>query len=139
MNPPLIVSFVEDGWRSARVLSLALVQQEGCRVTHYIKGRVDPSVLRIIVPYPEMQLVPVERLWFKVARRLVLVWGLARKRIALLLVDNERTFRQMFPLAQRWGVPVVLAEERWQQLFYRWNGAPLDMPAVLQHVRGQSA
>lgn len=138
-RPPLVMSFVEDGWRSARVLSLALVQQGGYRVTHLIRGRVDPAVLRMITPCPGMRLVPIERVWFKVVRWLALVWALARRRAALLLVDSERTFCYVQPFARRWGVPVVLAEERFQQLLYRWDGQPLDASDVLRRLRERPA
>ena len=134
-RPRYVLSFVEDGWRSARVLSIALVQEARVCVVHFIKGRVDPAVLRMVTPYPGMRIVPIERLWFKVVRWLTLIAGLASRRVALILVDNDRTWRFVQPAARRWGVPVVLADERYQQLLYQWNGESIEASAVVQHLR----
>ena len=136
MKRPAIVSFVEDGWRSARAFTIDVVRaHENVEVVHYIRERVDPEVLRMITPYPRTRLVPIARPWFKIARWSLLLWGGITRRWRLVIVDNERAREALARRAARRHLPVLEAEERYQQLVYRWNDEAMDLAGALKKTR----
>jgi|GEM_PF-6683257 len=129
------LSFVEEGWRAARTLSIVLVRELQFDVTHYVKGHVDSTVLQMITPYPYLRIIAVRRNWFKMVRLVVLVWGLLRRHWRLVIVDNAKTYRLVKRFANLWGIAVIEARERHQQLLYHINGKALDVPTLVQGLR----
>ena len=134
-RPRVVLSFVEDGWQSARMLSIALVRELGLETRHYIKGRVDPCVLEMVTPYAGMRLISIPRRWFPMVCWWLLVWGCLRRRWCLIVVDRQRTHRWAQRVAQRWPTPVIEAAEQFQRLVYRWNHEWLELPAVIQRLQ----
>ena len=135
----LVLSLVEDGWQSARMLSIALVSQLGLETRHYIKGRVDPAVLEMITPYAGIHLVSIPRRWFPVVCWWLLLWGCLRHRWRLIVVDRQRTHRWAQWVAQRWPLPIIEATEQFQRLAYQWNHESLELPAVIRRLQEPSS
>ena len=133
MSRTHIISLVERGWQSARVLSIALVTQTECHVTHYLKGRVAPEALAMITPYQRMRIHSIPRWAFRLAAGGVLLGGALRGTLRLVVVDHVRTRQQVRWFLRWWGIPVIEAEIV-QQLRYRWDGEHCDVHEVLQRV-----
>lgn len=130
-----VLNVVEDGWGSARELTQALARELPLEVTHLIRGRVAPDVLRMITPRDGMHLMSVPRPLFAVVSRLLLRWGLLAHSWQLVVVDNERTLRAIGSVAQRRGVPIIEARETARQLAYGWGAETLDAAAVARRAR----
>ena len=135
MKRRAVLSLVEDGWWSARALSLALVQDLPVDVHHYVRGRLEPAVRRMIVPYAGVPLTAIERTWFKLARWWLVRVGLAARRWGLIIVDNDRTLAWARRAAARWSVPVVIAREQYRTLSYQWDEQALDAEQVVARLR----
>lgn len=130
----MLLSLVEDGWRSARVLSLAAAQRGQHPVLHLVKGEVAPDVLRMITPYPGTRIQPIARRWFRVVSWCMVLLGLVRQRWHAIVVDNHRTYAWVQTLARWQGVPVVLACEAFHELTYEWESASLSLEAALRRL-----
>lgn len=131
---PVVLSFVEDGWESARMLAIGGVEQCGWRVRHLIKGTVAPEVLAMVTPYPGMSLVSIPRAWFRVVVGCVLLCRLMARRLSFVIVDNPRTRGWVSWCARRWQVPVVEAQERFRQLRYLCGQQVVDRETALRHL-----
>ncbi len=107
---PMILSFVERGWRGARELSLELLEH-GVAVTHVVKGRLDPDVRGLIPPRPNVRLVSVERRWFLLLASSLLLQGALSRRLRSVLVDNERSLRRWGPWVRLLGKRIAMIEE----------------------------
>lgn len=101
---------VERGWRGARECSLAL-DVRGVHVTHLIKGALEPEVLAMIRPRPHIRVVAVPRWWFRAWLWGLLIVGSVRGRWAAVLVDHERTGREIAWWCRRWGVGLARIHE----------------------------
>jgi len=134
MSTPVALSFVERGWQSARMLSIALVTERQFRVTHYLKGTVAPEVLAMITPYPGMRIVPVARQLFCVVTLAVLLATLVRRQLRLVIVDHPRTSARARLFLQPWRIPLVEAAEETQRLCYRWNGRQYALADLVEQV-----
>lgn len=104
------LSLVERGWQAARQQSLDLAA-DGVRVVHVTKGRLGRGVRTLIAPQPGVRVVDVPyRLFWPVAWGLALVLRL-RRRLAGVLVDNERSLRRVTRWLQARGLDVRLVRE----------------------------
>ena len=134
-RPRIVLSFVEDGWQSARTLSVALVRELGLDVRHVLKGAVATDVTAMITPYPGMRIIPVPRARFWVVARALLIAGCLRQRVRAVVVDNPRARHWAGRIVRPWRVPVIEAGEQFQQLVYRWNDESLDGASLLGRFR----
>lgn len=104
------LSLVERGWRGARECSLAL-NARGIDVTHLVKGVLEPEVLAMIRPYPYIRLVAVSPGWFRPCAWRALVAGTLLGRWAAVLVDHERTGREIAWWCRLFGLRVASIRE----------------------------
>ena len=124
-----VLSGVERGWRGARECSLEL-QQHGIAVTHVIKGKLPRDLRGLITPYPLIRLVDVPRALFRPCLWIALVAGAARGQLRWLLLDHERTLREVSGWCRAFRITPVLVEE--ETVGYRLlrDGAPASAAAV---------
>ena len=99
----MILSLVERGWQAARECSLA-AQRDGVRITHVIKGRVDPAVCGLHPSAPGVRMVGVARWWFWPWIWLHAVAWRGPGRPCAVLVDNERAQRRV----RAWRLPEAM-------------------------------
>lgn len=130
---PRVISLVEDGWESARALSLAIAREPGWPVCHYVKGRVPREVLGLIALQPGERIVPVARSWFRSVLACVLARAALSPKALILVVDNDRTHRW----ASSWSgrARIVCARERLRRLTYEYGGKPFSAEALVQQWR----
>ena len=103
-----VLSLVERGWSGARQCSLALSRAGiGITVTHLIKGTVEPSVLRLIEPQPGIRVFSVPRFWFRPATWSLLGWRRLAGGLRWVLVDHERTTREIGGWCRWVGVTLI--------------------------------
>ena len=89
-----VLSGVERGWRGARELSLEL-SARAIPVTHLIKGHLTRELRAMIQSYPAIQIVSVPRPLFRVWLWGILLRQTATGRLRWLLIDHERTLREV--------------------------------------------
>jgi len=101
-----VLSLVERGWRGARECSLAL-SQRGIPVTHLVKGWVGREVRSMIHPHPLIRVIDVPRRLFRVRLGMILLGDLLARHIRWVLIDNDRTLRQLRWWCRLFGVTLV--------------------------------
>ena len=89
-----VLSVVERGWRGARTCSIVL-SAAGVPVTHVIKGYVNRDLRAMIQPYRRMHLISVPRPVFRLGLWCALIVGTVTRRLRWVLVDHERTLREI--------------------------------------------
>ena len=89
-----VLSLVERGWQGARECSLVL-SQRGIAVTHLIKGSLGRDLRAMIQPIPHVRIVDVPRYGFRLAMWWHLLVGSVRGTTRWVLVDHERTLREV--------------------------------------------
>jgi len=105
-----VLSVVERGWRGARECSITL-SARAVPVTHLIKGSLKADLRAMIRPYPGVQLVSVPRAAFRAWLWGLLVWGTVRGRLKWVLVDHERTLREVAWWCRVCGLTPVFIQE----------------------------
>ena len=124
-----VLSVVERGWRGARECSLTL-DAMAIPVTHLIKGYLTAELRAMIHPYPLIRIVSVPRPLFRVG----LWWALARqtltRRLRWVLVDHERTLREISWWCRLWGVALVTIHERDDGYELLVGGQPRSLASV---------
>ena len=135
-----VLSVVERGWRGARECSLVL-QRHGIKVTHVIKGRLSPDLQRVIVPYPLIRLIVVPRVLFRPCLWAALIAASVRGRLGWLILDHERTLREVSGWCRAFGITPVLIEERASDYRLLRDGSAAAVASVfgLPDRRGESA
>lgn len=105
-----VLCLVERGWRGARECSLAL-NARAIPVTYVIKGYVTPALRAMIRPYPAIRLLSAPRALFRCWVWWALGWGAMTRRLRCVLVDHERTLREISWWCRLWRVtPVTIRE-----------------------------
>ncbi len=130
---PRVISFVEDGWESARMLSLAVARELGWPVDHYIKGGVAPDVVALMSPQDGVRIRPLARPWFRGA-----AWGLlARAALSrhptFIVVDNERMRHRARSVTR--NARVIFAREQFRHLTYEYDGVSFTREALIERFR----
>ncbi len=105
-----VLSLVERGWRGARTCSL-LLSHQAIPVTHLIKGAVSPEVLAMIEPHPALSMLSVRRGLFRLTAWGLLVVKTFTGRLRWLLIDQERTLKELAWWCRVWGLTPVLIRE----------------------------
>ena len=109
----MVLSIVERGWRGARECSLAL-HRLAIPVTHLIKGYIGGPVRAMIQTTPLTTIVSVPRALFRVWLWGMLMWQTATGRLRWVLLDHERTLREISWWCRRFGVVPVMLQEHAQ-------------------------
>lgn len=125
------LSIVERGWRGARECSLWL-NERAIPVLHLIKGSLSAQVQAMIQPYPHIHLCSVPRLIFR-----VWMWGaICREtlagRLRWVLIDHERTFRELAWWCRIFRVTLVLIRETDAGHRLEVAGTPREPAAVFR-------
>ena len=89
-----VLSVVERGWFGARQCSLAL-DAMAIPVTHLIKGYLAPEIRAMIRTYPHIHIVSVPRLLFRAWLWTIMLWQTATGRLRWILIDHERTLKEV--------------------------------------------
>ncbi len=105
-----VLSVVERGWRGARECSITL-SARAVPVTHLIKGYLKADLRAMIRSYQGVQLVSVPRAAFRVWLWGLLVWGTMVGRLKWVLVDHERTLREVAWWCRVFGATPVFIQE----------------------------
>jgi hypothetical protein len=130
-----VLSVVERGWRGVRECSIALSAQ-AVPVTHLIKGRLGADVRAMIRPYPGVRLVSVPRIAFRAWLWGLLAWGTIWGRLRWVLVDHERTLREVAWWCRVCGVTPVFIQETDQGYdLRRSDGERLSLQALIGGTR----
>lgn len=95
-QPSLALSVVERGWQEAREWSLAAAAARW-RVVHLNRGWLSADVRALIVPQSGVRLWGAPRRLFRPVLWILLAWWGLCGRLALVVVDNERTFQRLAP------------------------------------------
>ena len=135
-TPPItrtgaVLSLVEDGWRGARVCSLALSQRR-IPVTHLIKGRLPADVQRMIRPYPHVRMVSAPRSLFPLRAWTMLILGAALGRIRALLVDRPRTLRTLSPWCRIFRVTPLFIRDTPHGFDLEHEGRPVAFDEIFR-------
>ena len=104
------LSVVEQGWRGARECSLIL-RTRGIAVTHLVKGSLSAEVLAMIHPDALIRVIDVPRTVFRVRLWVLLAWRTLTKRVRWVLVDNDRTLRELGGWCRWCGLTPVFIRE----------------------------
>jgi len=64
-------------------------------VTHLIKGYLTPELRAMIRPYPHIRIVSGPRLLFRVWLWGIVLWQTATGRLRWILIDHERTLKEV--------------------------------------------
>ena len=123
-----VLSVVERGWRGARECSLTL-NAWAIPVTHLIKGYLSPELRAMVQPHPYIRIVSAPRVAFRIWLWGMLLWCTARGRIQWLLVDHERTLREVTWWCRMCGVILVVIHETAQGFTLELDGQQ-QMPLV---------
>jgi hypothetical protein len=83
-------------------------------VTHVIKGSLTRELHAMIQPYPHIRIVSLPRPLFRVGLWCWLVWQTVAGRLGWLLVDHERTLREVSWWCRMVGLKLVLIREAGQ-------------------------
>ena len=96
-------------------------------VTHLVKGYLSADLRAMIRPVAHTRLVTVPRPLFRVALWWFLVWRTLLGRLRWLLLDHERTLREVSWWCRTFGVvPVSIREtEHGYELWVRGEQMPL--------------
>ena len=105
-----VLSLVERSWQAARECSLDL-DRRGVAVIHLIKGGVDPEVLALVTPRPNIRLRSIPRRLFWCVAWSCWVWLLLRERLRVVLVDNERSLERLRRWAQFTHVHLMVVRQ----------------------------
>lgn len=105
-KPGEVLSVVERGWRGARECSLVL-SAKAIPVTHLIKGYVNTELLAMIQPVPHMRIISAPRPLFRLWLWWALGWGTLTRRLRCVLIDHERTLREVSWWCRLWGLASV--------------------------------
>ena len=125
MSRPAEVLFaVERGWRGARECSRTLSRQ-GIAVTHVVKGWAPKEVRALVTPLPFVRMVWVPRWWFRLPLWVLLVAGSLRRRVRWVVVDHERTLREVSGWCKRTGVTLLWMQEHEHGYQLLNNGQPI--------------
>ncbi|MBI3088495.1 MAG: hypothetical protein HYY91_06425 [Candidatus Omnitrophica bacterium] len=126
-----VLSVVERDWRGARECSLTL-NAMAVPVTHLIKGSLSRDVRAMIRPYPLIRLVSAPRmvfrvwLWWAVVRRTVL------GRVRWVLLDQERTLRELAWWCRLWRVTPVLIQDTARGYTLAVQGRPVSLGDLVE-------
>jgi len=127
-----VLSVVERGWRGARECSLVL-STVGVPVTHLIKGFLNAELREMIRPYPGIRMISVPRPLFRLWLWWTLCWQTTTGRLRWVLLDHERTLREISWWCRRFGLTSVAVHET-HQGYELWVGGR-HMPLALAFQR----
>ena len=105
-----VLSLVEHGWRGARECSLQLSQHH-IPVTHLVKGHLSREVLAMIRPDPNIRIIGIPRVLFRMWLWRFVGPGTMRGRIGWLLIDHQRTLSDVTWWCRRFRITPVLIRE----------------------------
>lgn len=130
-----MLSVVERGWRGARECSITL-SARAVPVTHLIKGSLKTNLRAMIRPYPGVRLVCVPRIAFRAWLWGMLVWGTMLRRVKWVLVDHERTLREVAWWCRVCGVTPVFIQETAEGYDLRHpDSGPLSLETLIGEAR----
>ena len=130
-----VLSVVERGWRGARECSIAL-SARAVPVTHLIKGSLKADLRAMIRPYPGVELISVPRAMFRAWLWGLLVWGTMLGRVRWVLVDHERTLREVAWWCRVCGLTLVFIQETAQGYdLKRPDGERISLQALIGETR----
>lgn len=105
-----MLSLVERGWQGARQCSLAL-EARHVPVTHVVKGRLSADVRAMIEPHPHIRVVSAPRAAFRLWIWPVVIWRTLQGRLRWILMDHERSHRELSWWCRRFGIILVMIQE----------------------------
>lgn len=129
-----VLSVVERGWRGARECSLTL-NAMAIPVTHLIKGSLSREVRAMIRPYPHIHLVSVPRALFRLWLWWTVGWRTLAGRLRWVLVDQERTLRELTWWCRLWHVTTVLIHEADHGSTLTVQGRPVSLGRLVEGPR----
>src|SRR5262249_54511388 len=103
---PYVLSLVERGWRIARQQEIA---QPTLRVVHLVKGRLSPSLQRLIRCQKPAQLISYPRNLFWLFAWIWLVLLGLQGRLCAVWVDSDKALQWVSPWCRRCGINAVSA------------------------------
>jgi hypothetical protein len=134
-HAPEALSVVERGWRGARECSITL-SARAVPVTHLIKGSLKADLRAMIRPYPGVRLVSVPRIAFRAWLWALLVWGTMWGRLRWVLIDHERTLKEVAWWCRMCGLTSVFIQETGQGYdLRRPDGERLSVQALIGETR----
>ncbi|MBI2093643.1 MAG: hypothetical protein HYT88_02850 [Candidatus Omnitrophica bacterium] len=105
----LVLSLVERGWQAQRECSLDS-RLSSTEFIHLVKGWLDRSVLNLIAPRPNIRLLGIPRRLFWPWVWVSAFWFRFTGNLHAILVDNERAFNRLWPMAACLGVGLFRVE-----------------------------
>lgn len=130
-----VLSLVERGWRGARECSIAL-SARGIPVTHVIKGSLAREVRGMIQPHPGVGVCHLPRPVFRVCLWFLLVVQAVRRRFRWVLIDNERTLRELGWCCRWLQLTPVLIQERHNRYELTVRGRRITLEALSGDAAG---
>ena len=124
-----MLSLVERGWGGARECSLKL-QTMGIPVTHLIKGVLGDEVLGMIAPYPNIAIVDVPPLLFRLRFWCAVVAGTLSRRLRWILTDHPKTARELEWWCRWFRLTPVFIEERGGAVAFSVHGQPRSFQEI---------
>ena len=124
-----VLSLVERGWRGARECSLILGRRQ-VRVRHLVKGWVSPDVRALIVLQTHESLNSVPRPLFRIRLWLALLGAAARRQGGWVLVDHERTLREIAWWCRVWRWTPVFVQDTDDGYILMVDGQPKPFTTV---------
>ena len=118
-----VLSVVERGWRGARGCSLELAAQ-GIPVRHAIKGTLSREILAMIAPREGIRVTAAPRWRFRLQVWSILIGETLTRRLRWVMIDHERTWRELAWWCRLWGLTPVWIAEVAEAYELRVAGAP---------------
>lgn len=131
------LSLVERGWRGARESARQLVRR-GDRVRHVIRGTLSRDVRALIEDSPRERVVDAPPWRFRLQAWAQLVGATARGRLRWVLVDNERTQRQVRWWCRAFRIRLVRVQEAGGEYALLAGGRPVAFQEAFADARGDS-
>jgi hypothetical protein len=106
-----MLSLVEHGWQGARQCSLALKSRH-VSVTHVVKGWLERDLRAMIEPHPHIRVVSAPRWAFRLWVWPRVIVGTLQGRLRWILMDHERSHRELAWWCRCFGILPVMIQER---------------------------
>jgi hypothetical protein len=101
-------------------------------VTHLIKGSLSRELRRMIRPYPHIAILSVVRPLFRVWLWWLIATRTFRGRLRWIVLDNERTLRQLSWWCRTFGVTPVSIHELGQHYELCVDGRSVSLASVFR-------
>lgn len=127
-----MLSLVERGWQGARECSLALNARQ-VPVMHVVKGWLSADLRAMIEPHPHIRLVSAPRWAFRIWVWALVIWRTLQGRLQWILMDHERSQRELSWWCRRFGIiPVMIQEHDRGDYNLKVHGRRVSLEDLLQ-------